>query len=101
MDVEARPEIRTSDRFLQPVILKAGSSATVEVPFNGSPQPKIIWWFDGQPLRDSRRVHVENDHDLTTLVLTRVDRNDTGNYKLKLDNEFGSAQLTVKVIVIG
>ncbi|ESO04852.1 hypothetical protein HELRODRAFT_191479 [Helobdella robusta] len=100
LDVEASPQIRHSDRFMQPLVLKAGTSASVEVPFTGSPQPKIIWNYEGRPLRESRRVRVDNDHDLTTLILSRVDRSDAGTYSLKLENDFGSGQLKVKVIVI-
>lgn len=101
LDVEARPEFKVMDKYLQPLILKAGTSAAVEVPFSGSPQPKVTWWFNGQVLRDNRRVRVETIHNLTSLVISRAERSDAGTYSLTLDNQFGTSNLTVKVIVLG
>jgi hypothetical protein len=90
------------DKYLEPLVLRAGTSAAVEVPFVGSPQPKVNWWYGaGQLLRDSRRVRVETIYNLTTLVISRAERSDAGTYTLSLENQFGTSNLTVQVIVLG
>jgi len=89
------------DKYLEPLVLRAGTSAAVEVPFAGSPQPKVTWMVGGQLLRDVRRVHVETIHNLTTLVISRAERSDAGTYTLNLDNQFGTSHLTVQVTVLG
>lgn len=101
LDVEARPEFRVTDKYLEPLVLKAGTSAAVEVPFAGSPQPKVTWYFNGQVLTEGRRVHVETIHNLTSLIISRAARSDAGTYSLTLGNQFGSSNLSVKVIVLG
>ena len=41
LEVEAKPELRVDDRYKHPLKIKAGSSVAIEVPFTGSPQPKV------------------------------------------------------------
>ena len=41
--VEAKPEFSISDKYHEPLVLKAGNSVTVEVPFQASPQPRCNW----------------------------------------------------------
>jgi Immunoglobulin I-set domain len=94
--------LQVMDKYLEPLVLRAGTSAAVEVPFVGSPQPKATWWLGaGQLLRDSRRIRVETIHNLTTLVISRAERSDAGTYTLSLENQFGTSNLTVQVIVLG
>jgi len=89
------------DKYLEPLVLRAGTSAAVEVPFSGSPQPKVAWMVGGQILRDVRRVRVETIHNLTTLVISRAERSDAGTYTLSLENQLGTSKLTVQVTVLG
>ena len=89
------------DKYLEPLVLRTGTSAAVEVPFAGSPQPKVTWMVGGQPLRDVRRVRVETIYNLTTLVISRAERSDAGTYTLTLENQLGSSNLTVQVSVLG
>jgi len=93
--------VQVMDKYLEPLVLRAGTSAAVEVPFTGSPQPKITWMVGGQVLRDVRRVRVETIHNLTTLVISRAERSDAGTYTLALENQFGTSHLTVQVTVLG
>ena len=101
LHVEAKPEFKVTDKFLEPLVLKAGTSAAVEVPFSGSPQPKLTWRLNGAHLCENRRVHVETIHNLTSLVISRAERTDAGTYTLSLENQFGTSNLSVKVIVLG
>ena len=73
----------------------------MEIPYSGSPAPKVSWNFDGRSLRDNRRIRVENGDDVSTLFINRAERSDAGVYNMKLDNEFGSSHLKVKVVVLG
>ena len=92
---------QVTDRYLEPLVLRAGTSAAVEVPFAGSPQPKVTWMVGAVPLRDVRRVRVETAYNLTTLVVSRAERSDAGTYTLSLENQLGSSNLTVQVVVLG
>ena len=93
--------VQITDKYLEPLVLRVGTSAAVEVPFAGSPQPKVTWMVGGQVVRDVRRVRVETTHNLTTLVISRAERSDAGTYTLCLENQFGTSNLTVQVTVLG
>ena len=98
LQVEALPVIPSHDKFEHPVVLHVGESAKVEVPFEGFPSPRVSWDFEGRPSYHVR-VH-DNDHG-SVLFLDKVQKSHAGCYNMKLENEFGSCNLKVKVIVLG
>ncbi|CAH1802732.1 unnamed protein product [Owenia fusiformis] len=100
LKVQAKPRLLTDESFKEKLVLKSGTSAVIEVPFSGSPQPKVSWKFNSGSLPDARRIKVETIRNMTALTLSRVERSDSGEYTLKLSNEGGKVELNVKVIVL-
>ena len=95
------PNLRARISFLTPWWLRAGQSAAVEVPFCAAPQPRVRWSFEGLTLHESRRIRVDTVYNMTSLVITKAEKSDAGTYSLHLDNPFGSANLNIRVIVLG
>ena len=83
------------------LILKAGQSTAIELPFSGNPPPKVTWSYNDGPLPDARRTKEETSKTVTSLILAKVIRKDAGRYKVSLENEHGKASFGIKVIVIG
>ena len=83
------------------LILKAGQSTAIELPFSGNPPPKVKWTYNDGPLPDVRRTKDETTKTMTSLTLAKVIRKDAGRYKVSLENEHGKASFGIKVIVIG
>ncbi len=83
------------------LILKVGQSTAIELPFSGNPPPKIKWTYNNGPLPDARRTKDQTSKTVTTLTLNKVIRKDAGRYKVSLENEHGTANFEIKVIVIG
>jgi hypothetical protein len=81
--------------------MKEGDSTVIEVPFTASPQPKVRWTLNKNPIEISDRVKVDTINDITSLSLGRIKLKDAGNYKLSLENPHGSVSLDVKLKVIG
>lgn len=81
--------------------IKGGSNAVIEMPFTANPQPKVKWTYNDGKFTDSRRIKEESIHNLTCVTLSKVVRDDSGNYKVELTNEHGSCTFTTKVIVLG
>jgi len=100
LEVEAKPEFHYDDKYRHPITLKAGSTLTIEVPFSASPQPKVTWRFNGEPVRESRKCTMDVISNMTSVCVGRVTRADAGNYVLRLENRFGSVTLDVEVIVL-
>jgi len=82
------------------LILKAGTSAVIEIPFVGSPVPTIVWQYKNGKLPDTKRFKTETVVNITTLKLTKVIRTDSGKYTVALENEFGKTNVTIEVVVL-
>ena len=82
------------------LILNAGQSTAIEVPFTGNPQPKITWTFNGGKYTDSRRIKDETIFNMTSLTMAKVIRKDGGKYNVAMENPYGNANVTINVIVL-
>jgi hypothetical protein len=101
LSVEAKPEFIISDLYSKPITLHVGEATVIEVPFRGSPQPRATWKFEGIHISENRKKYSETIYNMTSLTLSRVTLDDAGTYSLLLENNFGSTQMSVRVIVLG
>jgi len=83
------------------IILKAGQSTAIEIPFAGSPQPSAEWKYKGGKLPDARRFKVDTVANMTSMTLAKVVRSDGGKYTVNLANEHGKATVQIEVVVLG
>lgn len=62
--------------------------------------PEITWSCRGRDIPSKEqygRFHIETSEDLTTLIITDVQKNDGGLYTLNLGNELGTDSATVNI----
>lgn len=85
----------------RPLKIKAGQSIFFDVGVEGEPPPKCTWSFGGQELRAHGRIKIENVDYNTKLQVRNADRADSGTYKLKAENENGTDEALVEVVVVG
>ena len=83
------------------LVLRAGSSTAIEIPFSANPMPKVKWTFNNGAFTDTRRFKDETIIGMTSLTMAKVLRKDSGKYAVTMENKFGKASLTIKVTVIG
>ena len=83
------------------MILRSGSSAVLEVPFNGCPQPEVSWTHKGGRLPDSRRFKVDTIYNMTSMTMAKVVKGEAGDYNVSLSNPYGKVSWSVKLIVLG
>ena len=83
-------------------ILKEGETTKIEIPFSANPTPEVTWSFNGGALPvDARRIKQETILGMTSLVLAKIKMAESGKYRILLKNEFGDAELTFNIKVIG
>uniref|UniRef100_A0A4W4GQG6 Myosin-binding protein C, slow-type n=1 Tax=Electrophorus electricus TaxID=8005 RepID=A0A4W4GQG6_ELEEL len=99
------------------VTIVAGNKLRLEVPISGEPAPRVVWMKGErvsmqQPgkrfafvlpqviLETGNRVRAETFTDHTSLTIDVAEREDTGNYKIVLQNEAGEDTASVKVKVV-
>uniref|UniRef100_I3ITV2 Myosin binding protein C1 n=1 Tax=Oreochromis niloticus TaxID=8128 RepID=I3ITV2_ORENI len=89
------------------VTVVAGNKLRLEIPISGEPAPRVVWMkgervrpFDSVILESGHRIHAETYSDHTSLTIEVTEREDTGNYKIVLQNEAGEATASVKIKVV-
>ncbi|KAM9823942.1 myosin-binding protein C, slow-type [Neosynchiropus ocellatus] len=83
------------------VTIVAGNKLRLEIPISGEPAPRVVWMKGERVILDSgHRVRAETYGDQTSLTIDVTERDDTGNYKIVLQNEAGEASASVKIKVV-
>uniref|UniRef100_F7CK83 Immunoglobulin like and fibronectin type III domain containing 1 n=1 Tax=Ornithorhynchus anatinus TaxID=9258 RepID=F7CK83_ORNAN len=88
------------EKLKEPVVVKAGKSVLVKVPFGGRPPVHPTWSKDGVELVGQGEVQVDNGDGFTRLCLPIAHRKDSGCYSVKLRNGSGSAEAHFQLVVI-
>uniref|UniRef100_A0AAR2M614 Myosin-binding protein C, slow-type n=1 Tax=Pygocentrus nattereri TaxID=42514 RepID=A0AAR2M614_PYGNA len=100
------------------VTVVAGNKLRLEIPISGEPAPRVVWMKGERVsgtieyrrtctgvleiviLDTGSRVRAETFSDHTCLTIDVTEREDTGNYKIVLQNEAGEDTASVKVKVV-
>lgn len=83
------------------VVIIAGNKLRLEIPISGEPAPRVVWMKGERVILESgHRVRAETYGDQTSLTIDITEREDTGNYKIVLQNEAGEATASVKIKVV-
>uniref|UniRef100_A0A3Q3M950 Myosin binding protein C1 n=1 Tax=Mastacembelus armatus TaxID=205130 RepID=A0A3Q3M950_9TELE len=102
------------------VTVVAGNKLRLEIPISGEPAPRVVW-MKGERVTlcfkessaghqafdfllrctyNCHRVRAETYGDQTSLTIDVTEREDTGNYKIVLQNEAGEATASIKLKVV-
>nr|XP_057934364.1 myosin-binding protein C, slow-type isoform X3 [Doryrhamphus excisus] len=83
------------------VTIVAGNKLRLEIPISGEPAPRVVWMKGERVILESgHRVRAETYVDQTSLTIEITEREDTGNYKIVLQNEAGEATASIKLKVV-
>ncbi|XDV25037.1 hypothetical protein PO909_029038 [Leuciscus waleckii] len=83
------------------VTIVAGNKLRLEIPISGEPAPRVVWMKGERVILDTgNRVRAETFSDHTCLTIDVTEREDSGNYKIVLQNEAGEDTACVKVKVV-
>uniref|UniRef100_A0A8C3BMQ5 Titin n=1 Tax=Cairina moschata TaxID=8855 RepID=A0A8C3BMQ5_CAIMO len=95
---EEEPTFDIDSEMRKTLIVKAGESFTMTVPFRGKPVPNVTW---NKPDTDLRtRASIDISDNRTSLTIEKATRNDSGKYTLTLQNILNTATLTLVVKVL-
>ncbi|XP_062850214.1 myosin-binding protein C, slow-type isoform X1 [Trichomycterus rosablanca] len=83
------------------ITIVAGNKLRLEVPISGEPAPRVVWTKSERVILESgNRVRAETYPDQTSLTIDVTEREDTGNYKIVLQNEAGEDTGSVRIKVV-
>ncbi|AWP02431.1 putative immunoglobulin-like and fibronectin type III domain-containing protein 1 isoform 3 [Scophthalmus maximus] len=102
LNIQDPPKIDSDalGKFTKPVIIKAGDNAQWKLPFSGGAPMNIQWYKDDEELLPALHVKIETSATESQLRLTKCQRKDSGEVKIKIKNEFGTTEATSKLIVL-
>ncbi|XP_030623688.1 immunoglobulin-like and fibronectin type III domain-containing protein 1 [Chanos chanos] len=100
--VQDPPRIDSKDlsKFSEPVTVKAGQNATFKLPFAGHEPIKIQWYREGEELQEDTNVKIEKTATYSRLLLSKCQRKQTGEIKIRLKNDFGTTEAVSKLSVL-
>ncbi|KAM8863493.1 immunoglobulin-like and fibronectin type III domain-containing protein 1 isoform 3-T3 [Spinachia spinachia] len=102
INVKDPPRFNHADlkAFSEPVTVKAGHNAIFKLQFLGHEPVKIKWYSEGEELLDDNNTKIEKSASHSRLLLSRCQRRDTGEIKIKLKNEHGFIEAISQLIVL-
>ncbi|XP_036427021.1 immunoglobulin-like and fibronectin type III domain-containing protein 1 isoform X2 [Colossoma macropomum] len=100
--IEDPPKINADalSKFSEPIIVKAGENAIFKLPFSGKEPVKVQWFKDEEELLHGPNAKIESSSTHSRLFLTKCQRKDTGEVKIKIKNEFATIEAASKLIVL-
>ncbi|KAA0712681.1 EEF1A2-binding protein 1 [Triplophysa tibetana] len=95
-DPKMRPKF-TDRKMKSFMVVRAENSARININFEASPMPTIIWLKDGTPV--SKRVTVSNTDGLSQLLILSAERSDSGIYTIIVKNIVGQETFSSEIRV--
>uniref|UniRef100_I3KJU9 Immunoglobulin like and fibronectin type III domain containing 1, tandem duplicate 2 n=1 Tax=Oreochromis niloticus TaxID=8128 RepID=I3KJU9_ORENI len=95
-----RVDLEDLSAFTEPKTVKVGHNAIFKLHFLGHKPIKIQWFREGEELQDDNNTRIEKSASHSRLLLSRCQRKDTGEIKIKLKNEHGFTEALSQLIVL-
>merc|ERR1712241_682734 len=77
-------------REIKEVRLKEGQRARFEAGYAGYPRPEVVWYFQGEILKNSSKVQIKVREDSSTLTIIDCSFDDAGIYECRASNNLGT-----------
>uniref|UniRef100_A0A8C8EF41 Immunoglobulin superfamily member 22 n=1 Tax=Otus sunia TaxID=257818 RepID=A0A8C8EF41_9STRI len=84
------PRLLIDDTVKSFVLIKAGNTIRVNIPFEASPDPLVTWLKDGLPL--PKRATINTKDGTTQLLIGAAEFADNGTYTVELQNGLGKRE---------
>ncbi|KFZ68303.1 Myosin-binding protein H, partial [Podiceps cristatus] len=93
------PRIRMPRHLRQTYVRRVGDAVNLMIPFQGKPQPQVIWTKGNQPL-DTSHINIRNTEKDTIFYIRKAQRSDSGKYELtvRINGAEDKATLDIQVI---
>uniref|UniRef100_A0A8C3XLQ9 Titin n=1 Tax=Chelydra serpentina TaxID=8475 RepID=A0A8C3XLQ9_CHESE len=96
-DLVIEPDVRPAFHSYS---IQVGQDLKVEIPISGRPKPTVTWTKDGQLLKQTTRVNVNDLPNLTVLNIKETHKEDSGMYGITVANVIGQKSTSVEIITL-
>lgn len=101
ISVSAPPRLRVPQKYHDVLNYDKGEVIVIKIPYTGSPVPNATLTKDGQDLSNDRNVSIDVSDRSITLTIRNTDKNTSGSYKIKVENNLGEDEATLRINVSG
>ncbi|XP_030329441.1 immunoglobulin-like and fibronectin type III domain-containing protein 1 [Strigops habroptila] len=84
------PRLLIDDTVKSFLVIKAGNTIRVNIPFEASPDPVVTWLKDGHPLPNQATINTKDG--TTQLLIGAAEFTDSGTYTVELQNGLGKRE---------
>lgn len=81
-------------------VAQEGETVRFQCAIAGHPDPWVTWQKNGEIVTPSARLRITEKEDIRTLEISEVTPNDSGIYKIILENDVGRVEASAKLDVI-
>jgi len=97
-DMQGLPELLNTDDHTPGYRVKANSSVIMGCPLTGFPEPKIVWYFEGEDISNfSEQLDFQLMYNNKVLQISRINNNLTGIYSCKGVNDGGEHNISLQL----
>ncbi len=97
----APPRFRLPQKYQDVLNYEKGEPIVIKIPYTGSPLPNVTLTKDGNDITKDKNVSIDVGDRGITLTIRNTDKNTSGPYKIKLDNNLGEDEATLRIRVSG
>ena len=92
---------RFSKKLKPETVVQEGDPLTIQVQILGNPAPKVKWYFEDKPLKESKFLKITSKGDWHKVSIDETLVQDEGFYKCVAENDLGTAKTETEVLVDG
>ena len=97
----APPRFRLPQKYHDILNYDKGEPIVIKIPYIGSPLPNVILTKDGNDLTNDKDVSIDVNNRAITLTIRNTNKDTSGPYQIKLDNELGEDVTALHIHVSG
>ncbi|CAF1516835.1 unnamed protein product, partial [Adineta steineri] len=91
--------VRSPPKYQDVLNYDKGESFVIKIPYTGSPLPNIMLSNDENNITKNKNVSIDASNRTITLTIQNGDKNTTGPYKIKLENNLSEDEVTLSIHV--
>lgn len=99
--VLAKPKIYVPPRFVDTSEYQKKETIVIKIPFRGFPHPTAVWSKDGVKIEQGGHFQMETQERYAILTIKDAKKEDSGPYRLVVENELGTDSCIIKILVCG
>uniref|UniRef100_A0A0N5ALN8 Immunoglobulin domain protein n=1 Tax=Syphacia muris TaxID=451379 RepID=A0A0N5ALN8_9BILA len=98
VDIQGKPILK-DEEIVKFIDVECHENLIINLPFSASPEPSVSCFFNGKLVTEKAKIQMNVFGNVAQFCKRKVEKCDSGEYTLKISNEFGENTCTFEVKV--